>query len=199
MSDPFQSAQLLYRAVESPDDDALFQKIQTEPLSFENSNARLKRPQSRKDAAHYQKFVSEEALLGVIICLKSSNKDSTATPVPVGVVHLKGSPTHGAQHRHTELGIDILEEHQGKGYGSEAIEWAVDWAFDVAGLHRVGIRSFEWNYGARRLYERLGFKHEGTSREDLFHNGRFWDDYQYGMLDREWKKIKGKKKESDLQ
>ena len=98
-------------------------------------------------------------------------------------------------HRHTELGIDILEAYQGKGYGTEAIQWALDWAFDVADLHRVGIRSFEWNYGARRLYERMGFKHEGVGRESLFHNGRYWDDYQYGMLDTEWRDMRVEKKQ----
>ena len=48
---------------------------------------------------------------------------------------------------------------------------------------------------ARSMYEKLGFKHEGTAREELFHNGRFWDGYMYGMLDREWKDIKANNKE----
>lgn len=192
MTDPFRSERLIYRAIRSPEDDALFQTIQTEPISFMNSNARLMRPQSRKDAADYQNYVATESLLGVVICIApEATEDGQA--VSIGVVHLKAPFRPDAPHRHTELGIDITEAYQGKGYGSEAIRWAVNWAFNIAGLHRVGIRAFEWNYGARRLYERLGFKHEGTSREILWNNGRFWDDYQYGMLDWEWRDMQAAK------
>lgn len=193
MTDTFSSARLIYRAVEIPGDDILFQKIQTNPLSFENSNARLKRPQSSKDAAEYQRTVAEDTLLGVVICIPSRSSDPQSNPTAIGTVFLK--TVKFWHHKHTELGIDILSEYQGKGYGTEAIEWAIEWAFNVAGMHRVGVRAFEWNYGARKLYERLGFKHEGTSRELLFHNGRFWDNYQYGILDREWKEIKANNQE----
>ena len=181
----FRSSRLLYRAVESPDDDALFLSIQTEPGDFVNSNARLHRPQSRKNAADYQKHVAEEALLGVVICLKPSQPQ--LAPTPIGTVHLSQSQPTMVHHRFTEISIDIVKGYQGQGYGTEAIEWCLEWAFDVAGMHRVGVRSFEWNYGARKLYEKLGFKQEGVTREQLYHSGRWWDDYQYGMLDREWR------------
>lgn len=193
MDDPFRSARLVYRAVEESDDASLFQRIQTDPISYQNSNARLKRPQSTKDAAEYQRVVREDTLLGVVICLPCSSTEPQAKPTPIGVVFLK--PVPFIQHRFTELGIDILAEHQGKGYGTEAIEWTLEWAFNVAGMHRVSVRAFEWNHGARKLYEKLGFKHEGTAREELFHNGRFWDGYMYGMLDREWKDIKANNQE----
>ena len=192
--DPFRSARLLYRAVESPDDDAFFLSLQTEPSDFQNSNARLIRPQSRKDGADYQRLVAEEALLGVVICLPPTQPQ--LKPTPIGTVHLKPLPPSMMAHRFTELGIDIAKGYQGQGYGTEAIQWALDWAFNVAGLHRVQLRSFEWNYGARKLYERLGFKQEGVSREQLYHKGRWWDDYQYGMLNREWKAIQKSKSES---
>lgn len=189
-NDPFRSARLIYRAVESPDDDACFQSIQTDTAGFENSNARLIRPQSRKDAANYQKSVAEDSLLGVVICLPSSGEDKDT---PIGTLHLNKPPEHLAQHRFTELGIDILPGYQSQGYGSESIKWALEWAFNVAGMHRVQVRSFEWNERARKLYQKLGFKHEGISREQLFYKGRFWDDYQYGMLDREWRGMDGSK------
>ena len=139
MADSFRSARLIYRAVESPDDDILFQKIQADPLTFQNSNAKLKRPQSRKDAAEYQRVVAEDVLLGVVICIPPS--DPQSKPTPIGTVFLKTVAFF--HHRFTELGIDILSEYQGKGYGTEAIEWIVDWAFDVAGMHRINIRAGE--------------------------------------------------------
>ena len=191
---PFRSARLLYRAVESPDDDAFFLSIQTEPTDFQNSNARLHRPQSRKDAASYQRYVAEEALLGVIICLPPTQPQ--LKPMPIGVIHLKSLPPHMMHHRFSEIGIDIAKGHQGQGYGTEAIRWCLKWAFSVAGLHRVAVRAFEWNYGARKLYEKLGFKQEGVNREELYHNGRWWDGYLFSMLDREWKAMQDDKKEA---
>ena len=166
---PFRSARLLYRAVESPEDDALFQSIQADHSNFQNSNAQLLRPQSRKDAAGYQKFVTEEALIGVIICLPPPPSEPEAKPTSIGTIHLKPIPPAMLQHRFTELGIDIAKDYRGQGYGSESIKWCLEWAFTSAGLHRVYLRAFEWNYGARKLYLRLGFKQEGITREELYY------------------------------
>ena len=184
----FRSPNLIYTAAESPEHDALFQTILTSPADYANSNARLHYPQSRKDAASYLKAVAEDKLLGVVICLPPTEPDQS--PTPVGTIHLDKPSPHIAHHRFSEVGIDIIHEHQGKGYGSEAIRWCLDWAFDVAGLHRVAIRAFEWNEGARRLYEKIGFTFEGRAREELFYRGRWWDGYQFGMLDWEWRKIR---------
>ena len=129
----------------------------------------------------------EEALLGVVICLLPSGTDPQAKATPVGVIHMKPLVQPASPHRFSEIGIDILKGFQGKGYGTEAIQWALEWAFEVVGLHRVEIRAFGWNTGARKLYEKIGFKHEGIHRELLWHNGRWWDDYEFGMLDREWR------------
>lgn len=57
-------------------------------------------------------------------------------------------------------------------------------------MHRVGIRCCGWNEGAKRLYERLGFKLEGVMRELLWHENRWWDSYDLGMLEGEWAEIR---------
>lgn len=100
-----------------------------------------------------------------------------------------------AHHRNTEMGIDILPPYQGKGYGTEAIRWALEYAFHRAGLHKVRIRAFEWNEGAVRLYPRLGFALEGRERESLWHEGRFWDGIEFGMVESEWREIQRKQRE----
>lgn len=192
--DPLSSVRLLYRAVESPDHDDLFVKMQCEPISFQNSNARLLRPQSRKHAAAFQKYVAEETLLGVVICLPPTEPQTRA--IPIGTIFLKSVMPEILPHRCAEIGVEIAKDYQGQGYGSEAIHWCLQWAFDTAGLHRVALRTFEWNYGARRLYERLGFKHEGTSREILFKDGKWWDDFQYGMLEQEWRAMQNNRSDT---
>lgn len=104
----------------------------------------------------------------------------------IGEIHLSRLAPNTAHHRHTEIGITILPAYQGRGYGREAIEWALDYAFRRAGLHRVRIRAYGWNVGALRLYEKIGFKVEGREREAFWNDGRWWDGVDMGMLEGEW-------------
>nr|POF04273.1 putative n-acetyltransferase ynad [Quercus suber] len=197
MYEPFASARLLYRAVEATD-TKLFEAIQTDASGYQNSNARAAVPQSRKDAAEYLRMVAEDTLLGVVICLPSANPIASADPIdatPIGVIHLSAASPSLQHCRHSDLSIDILPAFQGKGYGSEAIAWVLRWAFLTRGLHRVQVRAFEYNEGARRLYEKLGFKPEGRWREFLWFRGRWWDDFQFAILDREWLDMQKENKE----
>ncbi|KAG9196923.1 hypothetical protein G6514_002915 [Epicoccum nigrum] len=103
-----------------------------------------------------------------------------------GVIHLSHLTPNTAHHRRTDIGISILPAYQGRGYGREAIEWALDYAFRRVGLHRVRVWALEWNAGVLRLYEKIGFKIEGREREAFWHEGRWWDGVDMGMLEGEW-------------
>lgn len=96
------------------------------------------------------------------------------------------------QNRGAKMGISIRPEDQGKGYGSEAIQWALEWAFVHAGLHRVALTVAEWNGRAIKVYEKLGFVLEGRMREALWKEGRWWDLLYMGVLSREWAEKNGK-------
>lgn len=52
-------------------------------------------------------------------------------------------------------------------YGSEAICWALDWAFSYANMHRIGLDVYEWNPAAMEAYGKVGFCKEGRRRESL--------------------------------
>lgn len=190
MANPFRSDRLLYRAVEPTEDEAFILAMLQDPIAWASSNATLAKPQGKKDAAEYIKYL-EEALLGVIICLPPP--EANERPIRIGAITLKSAPTAFTHHRFTEIGIDIMQAYQGKGYGSEAITWILNYAFETAGMHRVSVRHFAYNEGAGRLYERLGFKIEGVIREELFYKGRWWDGIQRGMLAREWAELQQKR------
>jgi RimJ/RimL family protein N-acetyltransferase len=177
---PFQSARLTYRALE-PTDEPFVYELESDPFSFINSQLGLKRPRPRQVSRERFERFTESSLLAVAVCISDEER------TPIGIVSLKGVPGDLAHHRYTEISIGLSPSYQGKGYGTEAINWALQWAFKSAGMHRVTVKAFEYNSGARRLYERLGFKHEGTIRETLWHDGRWWDDYVYGMLEGEWR------------
>jgi len=42
-----------------------------------------------------------------------------------------------------------------------------------------------------RLYERLGFVHEGRKRDYLWFDGKYWDMVQLAMLEHEWRERYG--------
>lgn len=186
MADPFRSARLIYRAAEptSEEDQALFLAIQTDAIGYRNAEAAITKPQGKASAEKYLNDVAKDSLLGVVICL-----DTPARPIPIGVIHLDLLKPALAHHRHTDIGIDIVKAYRGQGYGSEAIRWALRWAFRTAGLHRVSIGAFAYNEGAVKLYKRLGFKEEGVKREFVWSDGRWWDDVQFSMLAQEWERL----------
>ena len=110
--------------------------------------------------------------------------------IPVGTMTLEHQFEKLAFHRNADLGIDIAPRYQRRGFGREALEWMLEWAFTHAGLHRVGIRVLGWNEGAKRLYESVGFVVESREREKFWHKGRWWDDFGLGMLEGEWRALK---------
>lgn len=190
MKNPFQSARLTYRAIESADTDLILRLV-SDPVGLANASGSLLRPLSQEYAEKMYTKPSD-ALLGVHICLPSSSSDSSAGETgvgadkPIGRLFLSKSAPAEQHHRKSLISIRIEAQYQGKGYGGEAIRWALNWAFEMAGLHRVGLTVFEWNVSARGLYEKLGFVAEGREREALWFDGRWWDVLYYGILDFEW-------------
>ena len=76
--------------------------------------------------------------------------------------------------------------HWGKGYGSEAVQLALAFAFNELNLHRLQLGVFSYNKRAIALYEKLGFQKEGVHREYILRDGRRFDIYLYGLLRPEW-------------
>lgn len=59
------------------------------------------------------------------------------------------------------LGVSLLKEARGQGYGTRLIEMLHEWAKAQPQLERIQLEVFHTNPGAIRLYERLGYRHEG--------------------------------------
>jgi len=85
------------------------------------------------------------------------------------------------------LSIGIGEEgHRRRGYGREAMELLMRFAFDELNLHRLCLTVFSYNEAAIALYESLGFVREGVYRQHLHRDGRRYDMILYGILRDEW-------------
>lgn len=90
--------------------------------------------------------------------------------------------------QHAELAIIIGEkEFWSKGVGREACELIIAHGFSELNLHRIYCATFDTNVGMQKLALKLGFKDEGTSREQIFKNGAFRNIIRYGLLKHEFK------------
>ncbi len=65
-----------------------------------------------------------------------------------------------------EIGYWCRKRFQGQGYITESTEAITTFAFETLGAKRVGIRCDSKNIRSRRIPDRLGFKLEGTLRND---------------------------------
>lgn len=104
---------------------------------------------------------------------------------PIGIISLIQLDY---KNRNAECIIDIGEKDcWGKGYGSEALRLLLDYAFLELNLHRVSLRVFSFNHRAIHLYEKIGFKHEGISRQAIFRDGGWNDIIQMAILQHEYR------------
>lgn len=104
---------------------------------------------------------------------------------PVGAIDLRPMDLTAGS---SGLGVMIGDpDDTGRGYGSDGIASLVDFGFGQLRLERIWLDVFDFNERARRVYERLGFVHEGTLRHALFRDGRYVDVHRMAVLRDEWR------------
>jgi RimJ/RimL family protein N-acetyltransferase len=92
------------------------------------------------------------------------------------------------KNRSAEIGITIGEkEYQNKGYGTEAIELLLDYAFSTVNLNRIELSVYEYNVRALKVYSKLGFIEEGRKRQFMWSKGAYHDAIIMSILAEEWK------------
>lgn len=65
-----------------------------------------------------------------------------------------------------EIGYGINDEHQGKGYATEAVRAAVKWALQQPGVTRVEAETEPDNKASQRVLEKCGFISSGIDGEE---------------------------------
>lgn len=104
-------------------------------------------------------------------------------------IHLGNVGLHGIdwKNSHATFGIVLGEkQYWGQGYGTEATRLMLRFAFDTLNLNRVELEVFEFNPRAMRAYEKAGFRLEGTRRQALYQDGRYWDAHWMAILSEEF-------------
>lgn len=183
----YQSDRLVYRAYDAAKDNDFYLSMHADPSVYHNTWKGLPQPVNQNRIDYIVKLLND-SLLFVVICL-NRNTDTSVTmePVPIGILSIKSVIPTLAHNRSAELGIEFKRDAQGQGYGSEALRWALKWAFHTANLHRVQLEAYEWNKAALHTYEKVGFTVEGKLRQAVWRDGRWWDEIVLGILVDEWK------------
>lgn len=76
-------------------------------------------------------------------------------------------------------GIYLLPEYWKMGMGSELINWGLN-KLNERNYNKVTLWVLEENINARKFYERIGFKHDGTVKEITI--GKKLNEYRYEKI-----------------
>ena len=101
----------------------------------------------------------------------------------VGEVHVAVEETLGDGQLSVLIGS---KENWHRGYGTAATLAAMDAAFREWGLYRVWVDVPEYNEAALKMFQHLGFVHEGTLRKSRPHEGSRFDSVVMGILSTEY-------------
>jgi RimJ/RimL family protein N-acetyltransferase len=84
-----------------------------------------------------------------------------------------------------KLGLGSAADRR-KGYGTQAVQMLLRFAFAELNLFRVTALVPEYNPGALALFQKFGFMEEIRRRKALNRDGALWDLVAFGLLHSEW-------------
>src|SRR5687768_7665684 len=143
-----------------------------------NSSARSLQS-AKSNAKWMQKEAEEVSPGGHFFSIHTLAEDKLIGEIGLDVVSWPG--------RDAFVGLGIGEtEYWSKGYGTDAMNILLRFAFTEINLLRVTLTVFEYNPRAIRSYEKAGFHHEGHLRNYLNREGRRWNELYMGILREEW-------------
>jgi RimJ/RimL family protein N-acetyltransferase len=74
-----------------------------------------------------------------------------------------------------EFGISLLQAYAGQGLGKALLEYMIAWAERGGVVRKINLKVRVDNVPAIRLYERMGWVHEGRTTRDTLIDGKFGD------------------------
>ncbi|WP_411965113.1 GNAT family N-acetyltransferase [Haloferax sp. YSMS24] len=133
-------------------------------------------PQNREQLeSEFEGYISDDSGVNLVVSVDGD---------PIGFVSLFDLQHDSGRAR---IAAWFAPDEQGKGYGTEAAELLVDYAFDERRLHKLVAGALATNDPSRGLLESLGFEQEGRQRDHYFVRGEYVDRVVYGLLETDWK------------
>lgn len=199
LQDAWRTDRLQFRTVAETDYDWWFDEIDSDPVNQALASPFQLIPPRRKKPEEWLKSFSHS--FDLVICLRADTQDDEPKEARLGLVPdtektpekrigfmnlAYGGPGRSPHNRAADFGITLTGPHQNKGYGTEAVRWALDWAFLRGNFHSVHLSSLEYNPRAHKCYEKCGFKLEGRIRQTIWFERKWYDCLEFGILEEEW-------------
>ena len=163
---------ILLRAIEHDDNDMLLKLIndpETEMMIGGSSWLTSLDGQMK----WYSRLENSQSILRCIVSDKEDNK-------PLGTMILNEiDQKNGTAHIHIKMSKD---GGRGKGYGTDALNTIVTYAFDELRLNCIFANIISYNEASVHLFEKCGFKRDGILRQRIFKQGKYHDVYTYSRL-----------------
>lgn len=146
----------------------------------------LKTPSSTEEIRQYVIFLQNQWIMNsdytyMIEAIKQTPENREI--IPVGQISLYDL---NFVHRRAEVGIWLGSQYWKKGYATEALQLMIHYAFEDMQFNRIQAHIFLENVSSQRLFERIGFKREGTNRQYVMKETDPCDVYAYALLKSEW-------------
>lgn len=100
-----------------------------------------------------------------------------------GAAGLWGIDTHN---RSAHLGLSLLPDYRGRGFGADIVRALSEYGFAVLGLQRLQVETLADNAPMIAAAKRAGFTIEGTLRRAAWAYGAYFDEIVLGLLVHEW-------------
>jgi len=91
------------------------------------------------------------------------------------------------KYRRAEVWYKIHPDYWSKGYASETLEGVLSYCFENLKLHRVEAGCAVDNIASFKVLEKCGFSREGRCREILPLTTGWSDNYEYAILEKDYK------------
>lgn len=128
------------------------------------------------EAEQLKWFEHQERSRDVLRCIVALKEDGKA----IGTIILSEIDQKNATgHIHIKMSKD---GGRGKGYGTDAVNTMVQYAFEELRLNCIYANILSYNEASVRLFERCGFMKDGILRQRVFKKGQFYDLFYYSRL-----------------
>ncbi|MFG6116878.1 GNAT family N-acetyltransferase [Halobacillus sp. MO56] len=94
----------------------------------------------------------------------------------VGVVTLLQDSAMKLRHRGNILGMYVTPQMRGTGIGESLLVNAIQQAEAIKTIEKINLTVVTSNVGAKKLYEKLGFKNFGVEKQALKINNEYYDE-----------------------
>lgn len=173
---------------------------------FQNDRIRLRLPEPEDMPYLYESYIDSEAMaleMEGITLVGPKNP-----PAPVNHVNnacpaftietLEGDYVGNIQFNFINerqgtfsLGIFLIREQRGKGYGQDAMAMLLEYGFNERRLHKFEGYCLGENAPSAHMMTSLGCVQEGCVRETIYLHGTYHDRLLFGITEDEWRAKKG--------